>query len=92
MGLLETYYAIRGYSNFAKEPYQLKKHEAVEVVAALERQIPRKAWIEAEGEKTISGFCPVCEKDLVYIKTERPRYASYCPQCGQKIDWRGVSA
>ncbi len=92
MGLLETYYAIRGYQGYEKEPYQLKKHEAVEVIGALERQIPKKAWIEAEGEKTISGFCPVCERDIVYIKTERPRYYSYCPRCGQKIDWKGESA
>ena len=84
MGLLETFYNIRGYNNYAKE--------AIEVVAALERQIPRKAWIEAEGEKTISGFCPMCEHELVYIKTERPRYTSYSPQCGQKIDWRGARA
>lgn len=88
MGLLETFYKIRGYSNYAKEPYQLKKHEAIEVIAALERQIPKKAIVEAEGEKTISGICPKCEQDLVYIKTERPRYFSYCPRCGQKVVWR----
>ena len=88
MGLLETFYKIRGYSNYAKEPYQLKKHEAIEVIAALERQIPKKAIVEAEGEKTISGICPKCEWDLVYIKTERPRYFSYCPRCGQKVTWR----
>ena len=92
MGLLETLYNIRGYNNYAKEPYQLKKHEAIEVIAALERQIPKKAFIEAEGEKTISGICPMCECELVYIKTGRPRYVSYCPQCGQKIDWRGARA
>ena len=92
MGLLETFYKIRGYNNYAKEPYQLRKHEAIEVIGALERQIPKKAFIEAEGEKTISGVCPVCERELVYIKTESPRYTSFCPQCGQKIDWRGVSA
>lgn len=88
MGLLETFYKIRGYSNYAKEPYQLKKHEAIEVIAALERQMPKKAIVEAEGEKTISGICPKCELDLVYIKTERPRYFSYCPRCGQKVTWR----
>ena len=88
MGLLETFSKIRGYSNYAKEPYQLKKHEAIEVIAALERQMPKKAIVEAEGEKTISGICPKCELDLVYIKTERPRYFSYCPRCGQKVTWR----
>lgn len=55
MGLLETFYNIRGYNNYAKEPYQLKKHEAVEVVAALERQIPKKAFIEAEERLQILG-------------------------------------
>lgn len=88
MGLLETYYNIRDYQEYASKPYNLKKHEAVEVIGALERQLPKKAVIEAEGEKTISGFCPICEKDLVYIKTERPRYFSYCPRCGQKVAWR----
>lgn len=89
MGLLETYFSIRDYHDYETGPYQLQKHEAIEVIAALKKQVPKKAWIEAEGEKTISGICPVCERELVYIKHEHSRYVSFCPECGQRIDWKG---
>lgn len=89
MGLLETYWSIRDYQDYETAPYQLKKNEAIEILAALRRQMPRKAIIEAAAEKTVSGICPVCERDLVLIRTQNPRYMTYCPDCGQKIDWRG---
>lgn len=90
MGLFETYWSIRNYQDYQTAPYQLQKHEAVEVLAALQRQIPKKVILEADGERTASGICPVCERDLVLIKTQNPRYVTYCPDCGQKIDWRGA--
>lgn len=90
MGLFETYWSIRNYQDYQTAPYQLQKHEAVEVLAALQRQVPQKVILEADGEKTASGICPSCERELVLLKTQNPRYVTYCPDCGQKIDWRGA--
>lgn len=87
MGLLETYYHIRDYHDYVREPYQLKHNEAVEVLAAMQRQLPKKAIIVAAGEKTISGVCSNCGAELVYLRSKKNM--SYCPDCGQKIDWTG---
>ena len=88
MGLVETYVNIKDYDAFEIAAYELQRNEANECVQALEKQIPKKARIEPEPEKTISGFCPSCENPLVYIKRgEYPSMKSFCPGCGQRIDW-----
>ena len=89
MGLIEAYVNIKNYKDYDIEAYHLEKLEAAEVVQALEKQIPKKVRIEAAGTKTISGYCPSCEKDLVYIiQGDRPTFKSHCPVCGQKLDWK----
>lgn len=88
MGLIETFTNLKDYDAFEIKSYQLQRSEANECIQALEKQIPRKAKIEAEGEKTISGFCPRCEVPLVYIKAGyNPSMKSFCNKCGQRIDW-----
>lgn len=88
MGLIETYVNLKAYDSFDIAAYPLQREEASECIQALERKIPKKAKIEAAGEKTISGFCPVCEAELVYIKRGfSPSMKSFCSHCGQRIDW-----
>ena len=88
MGLIETYVNIKNYHDYEIAAYRLEEKEAVEVVQALEKQIPRKPFYEAAAEKTASGRCPRCEKDVVYVlEGIRPSYKNYCRYCGQKIDW-----
>ena len=88
MGLIETYVNIKNYQDYEIAAYKLERAEAAEVIQALEKQVPMKARIEAAGEKTISGVCPRCEADMVYIvEGHRPSYKNYCRHCGQRVDW-----
>lgn len=47
-------------------------------ISALEKQIPKKADISEDNEKS----CPVCDCEILGY------YANYCEHCGQSIDWR----
>ena len=88
MGLIETYRNLSAYDSYEVAAYRLERAEALECIQALEKQIPKKARIEAAGERTISGYCPRCEADQVYIVPKNmPNYKSYCRNCGQRIDW-----
>ena len=88
MGLVETYVNIKNYSGYEIAAYRLERSEALEVIQALEKQIPKKARIEAAGEKTVSGICPRCEAEMVYIvEGYRPSYKCYCKNCGQRVDF-----
>lgn len=88
MALIETYVKIKNYHDYAIAAYPLEEREALEVIQALEKQVPRRAFIEGIGTKTISGRCPNCESDVVYIiNSENPSYKNYCRHCGQKINF-----
>ena len=88
MGLIECYTNIKNYQDYEIAAYRLERSEANEVIQALEKQIPKKARIEAIGEKTVSGSCPRCEADMVYIvECYKPSYKNYCRHCGQRVDW-----
>lgn len=91
MGLMETYVNIKNYQDYEIAAYRLERPEALEVIQALEKQIPKKARIEAAGEKTVSGICPRCEAEMVYIvEGYRPSYKCYCKHCGQRVDFSSV--
>ena len=60
-------------------------------IAALEKQIPKKADLEGDGYSDgqlvyDTWICPNCEKryEVDYEKYD------HCPNCGQKIDWSEV--
>ena len=58
------------------------------VINALEKQIPKKPTLEADGYSDgqliyDTWICPYCEKRY---ETEYDNY-DYCPNCGQAIDW-----
>ena len=55
------------------EPYAIET-----AISALEKQIPKKADISEDNEKS----CPVCDCEILGY------YANYCEHCGQSIDWR----
>lgn len=53
---------------------------------ALERRIPKKALIH-NYRNDYDLTCNGCGKTYTYIRHTADRY-NYCPDCGQKIDWR----
>ena len=58
-------------------------------IDALEKQIPKEPKYKKQlrdffGVATVlKGDCPCCGKAEIYSN------ANYCPDCGQKLDWRG---
>lgn len=74
----------------------LREREACAVaIAALEKQIPKKPYIqqiEVDYYEHDCYECPNCDSFLGYIsecKEEHYQY-NYCPECGQHIDWSEV--
>jgi Zn finger protein HypA/HybF involved in hydrogenase expression len=55
-------------------------------VKALEKQIPKKPSAMESTNKLTNGYfeCPVC-KDVVGVDDMQD---VYCPNCGQKLDWK----
>lgn len=73
--------------HFAKEyPRAIKITEALGMaIKALEAQTPVKPRFKpsdfvAHGEY----YCPTCNKFLGFYYN---KHDTYCPECGQKIDW-----
>ena len=90
MDLKDIYLHLKNFVTYAdqQEALELPKEEARTILQFTERQLVKRAKIEAAGEKTISGYCPTCGEDLVYIKYGyRPTMRSYCKYCGQHILW-----
>ena len=54
----------------------------------VERATPKKPDITVHN-----GFCPNCHQAFGLERTKeamiRPRWFSFCPYCGQAIDWGG---
>lgn len=86
---------------FQKENYGFMERFTVDenwvALQALEKQIPKEPKIvEAELEgmdmetgeeytyKIDEAHCSRCD---CLVGTEFDRYASFCPECGQEIDW-----
>ena len=61
-------------------------------INALEKQIPKKLEYEADGYadgELVYDYakCPICGHDFEYGINDWG--CEYCPDCGQKLDWRG---
>lgn len=60
-------------------------------ISALEKQIPKKPTYFGDGHESDGSLvryewiCPNCESRYDY-EVDYDNY-SYCPNCGQKIDW-----
>ena len=62
-----------------------EQKEAFQIaINALEKQIPKKAIITGHNNaiNTDVGYCPICKGVIL-----RACDNSYCPDCGQKLDW-----
>lgn len=64
-------------------------------IAALEKQIPKKPYIqqiEVDYYEHDCYECPNCDSFLGYVlECKEEHYQNnYCPECGQKIDWSEV--
>lgn len=88
MGLVETYVNISAYKDYDIAAYKLEQNEAVEVIAALAKQLPKMPIGISVGELTSSGACPKCGNDVIYLKSDDPVHKrNYCKKCGQKLTW-----
>ena len=71
----------------------LQDIEALKVgISALEKQIPKKVKREFATEGgCITCFetdvCPACGKDFYIEDLGQTMYYSFCPDCGQALDW-----
>lgn len=88
MGLTETYVNIKQYNDYEIRAYHLEQNEAVYVLDALEKQIPKKPIDAHHAKVTSSGLCPSCGREIIYIHNDdSSNMRNYCRYCGQKIDW-----
>lgn len=62
--------------------------EAVQMaIATLEKQIPKKPYLQNEGLLGVKMWhCPLCKKEVI-SDWNRDLANDYCHCCGQKIDW-----
>ena len=65
-------------------PYE----EAVEIARqAIEKQIPKKVKIQFCGMGFKTDVCPTCGDDFYIDDLGQTMYYSFCPDCGQALDW-----
>ena len=70
-----------------------KKNAIDMAIAALEKQIPKKPYIqqvEIDCYEHDCMECPSCDSFLGYATDckEEHYQDNYCPHCGQRIDWK----
>ena len=47
------------------------------------------AIAHADEPPEVTEMCPSCGKEVTLIwDTEKDGYKAFCPNCGQKLDWR----
>lgn len=76
---------LRHYVQTSKEKVTLfKSSEALQEL--VDRATPKKPEITIHN-----GFCPNCHQAFGLERTKeamlRPRWFSFCPYCGQALDW-----
>lgn len=74
--LIVTYVTVGNDAYIDKEAFEIARR-------ALEKQIPRKVAEKHYG-LGISHHCPVCNKSFDFERS----FPTYCPDCGQRIDWK----
>lgn len=60
-------------------------------IEALEKQIPKKPYIQQDDRNNDCMECPSCDSFIGYEYDCRDGHyqINYCNYCGQKLDWRG---
>ena len=58
-------------------------------ISALEKQIPKKPYIQQDDRNNDCLECPSCDSFIGYEYDCRDEHyqINYCPCCGQAIDW-----
>lgn len=72
-------------------PYCIVKEATVLAIASIEKQIPKKPICIKDSATTKHFNCPVCAYRFVSEIDGQlcaGRKTSFCPDCGQAIDWR----
>lgn len=73
------------------EDCEVCRIEAVQLaIKALEKQIPKKPIATTKEKKSLGEYddwqsCPRCKMSFGYCT--RKDEVTYCPKCGQAIDW-----
>ena len=72
--------------NKVRALYDISLENMELIVQALEKQIPKKPMISYD-ERVKENWCScgVCAFDFGWKRTI---HYKYCPNCGQKLDWR----
>ena len=73
------------YSHNTKLVLDVSNDDIGLIIEGLERQIAKKPRINRVSDDTEYMKCPQCRLTTVLYSDMRP---DYCPNCGQKIDWR----
>lgn len=73
-----------------KADLAIKELEArIVAIEALEKQIPKKPYIQQDDRSNDCMECPSCDSFIGYEYDCRDEHyqINYCPNCGQAIDW-----
>lgn len=87
---------IESAINFVDYCTPAETNEDVELagiaIEALEKQVPKKVkkeFVTVNGCITCfeTDVCPVCGNDFYIEDLGQTMYYSFCPDCGQALDW-----
>ena len=77
---------LKYYAGFNRDKVIDQIQEAMDMGAEALRKQTAKEPVH-EGRRYL---CPACMNPILYDDEIPNEYDSYCPVCGQKIDWEGI--
>ena len=84
MTFKQTYQLMVALLNCNAIPQDFKYSDVVNIIKALERQIPIKPNFKSYDVWNGEYYCPICNKFLGFYHN---KHEAHCPDCGQEIDW-----
>lgn len=89
------YLTEEAYSNYFRKYVQTSKEKVFLFKSAKALQeLVNKATPKKPDVNINNGYCPNCHQAFGLERTKeamiRPRWFSFCPYCGQAIDWGHV--
>ena len=73
--------------DYDKDIYDRDKEALELAIKAVEKQIPKKVKIQFCGMGFKTDVCPTCGDDFYIDDLGQTMYYSFCPDCGQALDW-----
>ena len=88
MGQIELLTNLKGFTGWEFSAYHLEKEDAEIVIDALEKQQAKYPVHLMTDGIAYMGYCPVCGKNITFMRKNSEIKCNYCPKCGQKIEWK----